>query len=129
MIGLLICPMPKLLNLALASDVEYISLSETPEHIRQVFSMDDNQSINNILPKARFANHVFGERVVMKILDLRQNKFFDKNERHELYLNTLDFGGDVIGIESASNYYFKKPISDLSFEESLTLAGLYKIFK
>jgi len=39
-IGLLICPIPKLLNLALASDIEYISISDTPEHVRQVFSDD-----------------------------------------------------------------------------------------
>jgi len=68
-------------------------------------------------------------KIASKVLTIRQNKFFDNNERQELYLNTLDFGGDIIGVEAASNYYFKKPVSDLSFEESLTLAGLYKIFK
>ncbi len=120
-IALLICPVPKLLNLALASDIEYISLSKTPEHIRQVFS--NGQLIN--LQEDDNPIH----QIASKILTVRQNKFFDENERQELYLNTLDFGGDVIGIESASHYYFQKSVSDLSFEESLTLAGFYQIFK
>ena len=60
---------------------------------------------------------------------VKQQKLFDEDERQELYLNALDFGDDVIGIQSASDYYFKKPVSNLSFEEALTLAGLYKIFR
>lgn len=120
-IGLIICPIPKLLNLALASDIEYISISDTPEHVRQVFSDDRLMDLTE--------NNSPIRKIASKVLTIRQNKFFDNNERQELYLNTLDFGGDIIGVEAASNYYFKKPVSDLSFEESLTLAGLYKIFK
>lgn len=119
-IGLFICPIPKLADVAMAHEIQYVSLSQVPEHVRQVFSSDKPvQFIDDDGPIHRIAS---------KVLAIRQNKFFGDDERQELYLNTLNFGGDVIGIQSASNYYFQKSASDLSFEESLTLAGLYKIF-
>lgn len=120
-VGLMICPVPKLLDVALAHDVEYAALPDIPEHARQIFSGDqavDLSQKGNLI-----------QQVASRILMLRQQKFFDEDERQELYLNTLNFGGDVIGIQSASSYYFKKPVSDLSFEEALTLAGLFKIFR
>ncbi len=120
-IGLFICPTPKLLNVALAHNVEYVTLSDIPEHVRHVFS---NDQLVDLLEDDNPLH-----QIASKVLTVRQNKFFDENEKQELYLNTLDFGGDVIGIESASNYYFQKPVSDLSFEEALTLVGVYKIFK
>ena len=119
-VGLFICPVHKLLNVALAHDVEYVDISNIPEHVRQVFS--DDQAIS-LLENGNPIN-----QIAFKILIVRQQKFFNDDERQELYLNTLDFGGNVIGIQSASNYYFQKPIWDLSFEETITLAGLYKIF-
>jgi hypothetical protein len=120
-IGLFICPIPKLLDVALAQDVQYVALPDIPEHARQIFS--DDQTVN----LSRKGNLI--QQVASRILMLRQQKFFDEDKRQELYLNTLNFGGDVIGIQSASSYYFKKPVSDLSFEEALTLAGLFKIFR
>jgi hypothetical protein len=120
-VGLLICPAPKLLDVALAQDVQYVALPDIPEHVRQIFSGDQLPDLSEN------SNPI--QQIASRVLTLREQKFFDENEKQELYLNTLNFGGDVIGIQSASNYYFKKPVSDLSFEEVLTLAGLYKIFK
>jgi len=119
-IGLFICPVPKLLNVALAHDVEYVAISDIPVHVKQVFAND--QPVN-LLEDGDPIN-----QVMSKILMVRQQKFFDDDERQELYLNTLDFGDGVIGIQSASNYYFQKPVSDLSFEETLTLIGIFRIF-
>jgi len=121
-IGLLTCPASKLMNIVLAQDVKYVALSDIPEHVRHVFSTDDR-----LIDLPKNDNPI--RQISSKILNFRKNKVFNDDEHYELYLNTLDFGGNVIGIEAASNYYFQKSISDLSFEESLTLVNLYKIFK
>lgn len=132
-VGLFLCPVPKLLDLVEGRRIEYVNLSEIPDHIIQVFPLKYNESDylseNNYTPNARLLVGSIVNRVASKILILRHDKFFDETERHELHLNTLDFGGDIIGISAASNYYFKKPVSDLSFEETLTLSGIYNIFK
>jgi hypothetical protein len=119
-IGLFICPTSKLVNVVMASDVEYVNFSDVPEHVRRVFSNDQPVNLSEDDNPIRI--------ITSKVLMVKQQKFFDEDERQELYLNTLDFGGDIIGIQSASNYYFQKPVSDLSFEESLTLAGIFRIF-
>jgi hypothetical protein len=115
------CPTPILLNAALPHDVEYMNLTKIPEHVIQVFSDDQ--------PVDLYADNNPVHQIASKILMTKERKFFSENEKRELYLNALNFGGNVIGIESASEYYFKKPVSDLNFEETLTLAGLYRIFK
>lgn len=48
---------------------------------------------------------------------------YTKDEILEGYLNTINYGG-VYGIESASQYYFGKPASDLSIAEAAMLAGI-----
>jgi len=116
-------PVPKMLNLAMGYHVEYVALSNIPEHVIQAF-LQENYSVR-LLSDDKYSVR----KITTKLLNVRMNKFFDEDERLELYLNTLNFGGDIIGIELASNYYFKKSVSDLSFEESLTLAGLYKVFR
>ncbi|MFD1850020.1 transglycosylase domain-containing protein [Oceanobacillus bengalensis] len=54
-----------------------------------------------------------------------ENKL-SKNEILELYLNEIYFGHGVYGIETASNYFFDKSVSDLSIAEGALLAGLAK---
>ncbi len=47
-----------------------------------------------------------------------------KDEILEQYLNRAPFGGNVYGIEAASQRYFGKPACNLSLAESAMLAGL-----
>ena len=51
---------------------------------------------------------------------------FSKEEILEKYLNTIYFGHNLYGIESASNYYFNKSAKDLDVAESAFLAGIIK---
>ena len=53
-------------------------------------------------------------------------KRYTKDEILELYLNTIYFGKNAYGIESASNVYFNKSASELSINESAMLAGIIK---
>ncbi len=44
----------------------------------------------------------------------------------ELYLNEIYFGQGVYGVATAANYYFSKPIEELTIAEGALLAGLAK---
>lgn len=49
---------------------------------------------------------------------------YSKDEILEGYLNTINYGNGVFGIENASNYYFNKSSSDLTLGEASMLAGI-----
>lgn len=49
---------------------------------------------------------------------------YSKDNILEMYLNTIYFGHNCFGIQSAANFYFGKQASDLTLDESATLAGL-----
>ncbi|AZQ62859.1 penicillin-binding protein [Flammeovirga pectinis] len=53
-------------------------------------------------------------------------ELFSKEELLSMYLNTIPFGEDVYGIESASERFFNKKVSDLKIEESAVLIGMLK---
>jgi len=55
---------------------------------------------------------------------LRLEQLWNKDQILEAYLNRLDFGNLNIGVASAANYYFGKPLADLSDAEAAFLAGL-----
>jgi len=49
---------------------------------------------------------------------------FNKRELLELYLNSVEFGGEIFGINQASNYYFSKSPGDLTPREAAFLIML-----
>ena len=51
---------------------------------------------------------------------------YSKDEILEAYLNTINYGNGVLGIENASYYYFNKSAKDLSLAEASMLAGITK---
>jgi 1A family penicillin-binding protein len=59
-------------------------------------------------------------------LTVRIETNYSKNEILEGYLNTINYGNGVLGIENASNYYFDKSASDLTLAEASMLAGIPK---
>ncbi len=60
------------------------------------------------------------------ILARRLEKVFTKQEILTLYLNTVSFGENVYGIESAAGRYFNKKVEALKIEESAVLIGILK---
>lgn len=60
------------------------------------------------------------------ILARRIEKLYSKDEILELYLNTVSFGENTYGIETASIIFFNKQPSELKIEESAILVGLLK---
>ncbi len=51
---------------------------------------------------------------------------FSKNEILSLYLNTVSFGENVYGIETASRRYFNKSVSKINIQEAAVLIGVLK---
>ena len=57
---------------------------------------------------------------------LRLEQLWTKEEIFAAYFNRIDFGNLNVGIAAAANYYFGKPLTDLSDAEAAFLAGLPK---
>lgn len=58
------------------------------------------------------------------ILAIQIERKYTKDEILQMYLNEVPYGGTAVGVESASQYYFGKPVRELSMLESVILAGL-----
>jgi penicillin-binding protein 1C len=58
------------------------------------------------------------------ILSLAVDALYSKDEILQYYLNEVNYGGSVHGIEEAGQWYFGKSAKDLSLAESAFLAGL-----
>lgn len=73
--------------------------------------------------------HLSNDKTIKrKLNEIRLTKQLEKNyskdEILEMYLNTIYFGHNCYGLESAANFYFDKKASELNLEESATLVGL-----
>lgn len=60
------------------------------------------------------------------VLAHRLEKTFSKEEILTLYLNTVPFGENVFGVETAAGKYFSKKAEFLTIEESAVLIGMLK---
>ena len=60
------------------------------------------------------------------LLARRLESIYSKEEILALYLNTVPFGENVFGIESASRLYFNKSVGDLRIDEGAVLVGMLK---
>jgi penicillin-binding protein 1C len=65
-------------------------------------------------------------KLIESVTALRLEQSWSKKQILSAYLNRLDFGNLNIGLSSAADYYFAKPVSDLSDAEAAFLAGLPK---
>jgi len=65
-------------------------------------------------------------KLIESVTALRLEQSWSKEQILTAYLNRLDFGNLNIGLAAAADYYFGKPVSDLSDAEAAFLAGLPK---
>jgi len=65
-------------------------------------------------------------KLIESVTALRLEQSWSKDQILAAYLNRLDFGNLNIGLAAAADYYFGKPVSDLSDAEASFLAGLPK---
>lgn len=68
------------------------------------------------------------ERKAQEIwLALNLERHLDKETIFELYLNRINFGGNIRGVEKASQYYFGKSANELNLSECAFLAGMINL--
>jgi penicillin-binding protein 1C len=65
-------------------------------------------------------------KLIESVTALRLEQSWPKKQILAAYLNRLDFGNLNIGLSAAADYYFGKPVTDLSDAEAAFLAGLPK---
>ena len=85
------------------------------------------QLIKNLYP--REDHGVFSmpvNKIREAIMATRLEKVYSKAEVLTLYLNTVPFGDNTFGVESAAEKFFGKPCSDLTLEESAIIVGMLK---
>ncbi len=81
------------------------------------FTIDD---INNSV----LAEKSIDRKVQEISLALELENTVSKETIFELYLNKLNFGGNIRGVQKAAIYYFGKDATDLTLSESALLAGI-----
>lgn len=89
-------------------------------------------TISQQLAKNMFGRNYHGRfslliiKIKETILASRLEKTFSKQEILTLYLNTVSFGENIFGIETAARRYFNIRAEDLKYEESAVLIGMLK---
>tara|TARA_Y100000782_G_C10188914_1_gene268993 strand:- start:3472 stop:5760 length:2289 start_codon:yes stop_codon:yes gene_type:complete len=95
-------------------------------------SAGGGSTITQQLAKNLFGRKEFGPLTMAvnkskeAILANRLEKLYSKEEIITLYLNTVPFGENTFGIESAAQRYFTKKVSDLELTEAAVLVGMLK---
>lgn len=83
-------------------------------------------SIENVNEsKERKATLSYKAQQIMLALNLE--KKIPKEKIFELYLNKLNFGDRIRGVQKAAQYYFRKDASQLNLSESAMLAGIVNL--
>lgn len=121
LIILIFAPVSKLITLV-NKELEMVDLSSIPQSLVKLENEKDLVPTSNL----NYSN-VIG-RLNVRILKWRRDRFMSTEEKLAFDLTTLDFGENVVGLKAASDYYFKKPLSEISDEEWITLVNLNRIF-
>ena len=66
----------------------------------------------------------FSRKLAEAILAIRVEQVFSKDEILEMYLNTIYWGHNNYGVQTASESYFNKSADELNLAEAAVLAGL-----
>lgn len=123
LIALFFAPIDKLLFLFIESDYGYLADEELPEPVK-AFLITNNVTVDGDYQ----LNSSNKARLILGILQLRRKHFMNLSEQLTLDANLLNYGEDLVGIKSASEYYYKRPLSEVSDKEWITLVNLQKIF-
>ena len=91
-------------------DLKHEGASSISQQLARTLFLDNSKSFERKLKEAFYT------------IKLENN--YSKQEIIEIYLNNVFFGGNLYGIEAASNYYFNKSSQLLDLNESAFLAGL-----
>jgi penicillin-binding protein 1A len=72
------------------------------------------------------SEYSFRRKFAEMLLAMKMERELDKDEIFELYLNKSFFGNRAYGVGAAAEYYYGKPLDQLTLDEAATLAGIPK---
>jgi penicillin-binding protein 1A len=85
------------------------------------------QLAKNLYPRRdRKVSNIAVDKIKEMAIASRLEDIYSKDEILTHYLNTVSFGDNTFGIESASLKFFNQRAKDLSVEEAATLVGMLK---
>ncbi|KAA2216412.1 transglycosylase domain-containing protein [Maribacter flavus] len=85
------------------------------------------QLAKNLYPRRdRKQTNIVVDKIKEMIIAGRLEDIYDKNEILTHYLNTVSFGDNTFGIESAALKFFNTRTKNLSVEQAATLVGMLK---
>lgn len=85
------------------------------------------QIIKNLYPRKNYGLFSMPvSKVKEAICATRLENIYSKEEIVTLYLNTVPFGDNTFGVESAAEKFFGKQAKDLTLEESAVIVGMLK---
>lgn len=107
--------------------VDWYELEESiQKNIKKGKSVRGGSTISQQLSKNLFlsTNKNYLRKIEELIITLRIEKMLSKKRILEIYLNVIEFGNGIFGIEKASNIYFKKSALNLTRSEALSLVAM-----
>jgi penicillin-binding protein 1A len=73
-----------------------------------------------------YPQQTVGRKLKEMYLSVQIEKQYSKEKILELYCNQFYLNHGVYGVETASNFYFGKSVSDLTLEEAALIAGIFR---
>lgn len=100
-----------------------LQASEIPDSVQEALAQ------KKISLRSEFdEDQAFLKRMMFEILKIRRDHLMKEGDKLSFDLSLLNFGEGIISMEAASEYYFHKPLKEISDEEWQTLISLYQIF-
>lgn len=85
------------------------------------------QLVKNLYPRKSYKAFYYPINKMRELITAYNlEQIYSKEELLELYLNTVSFGEDVYGIESASKRYFNRSAKNLNQQQAAVLVGMLK---
>jgi penicillin-binding protein 1A len=85
------------------------------------------QLVKNLYPRKNYEAFYYPINKMRELITAyKLEQIYSKEELLELYLNTVSFGEDVYGIESASKRYFNTSAKTLNQQQAAVLVGMLK---
>ena len=94
------------------------------DEVRSGASTITQQLVRNIILEDRSVT--YRRKVREALLSVRLERMLPKDAILERYLNLVYFGNGVYGIGTASEYYFDRPVDELTIDQAAMLAGIIR---
>lgn len=97
-------------------------------NLRAGETVEGGSTITQQLAKLTYLTHdrVFSRKIKEAIIAVNLERKFTKDQILEMYLNQIYFGHGAYGIETASQMFFGKSVTELTLGEAALLAGIPK---